>query len=125
MAESAVLLAAHGSRVVESNREIEELTGRLAAALPAGRTVCHAFLEMATPSIPQAIDELAGTGVRDIVVVPYFLSAGRHVREDIPEIIEAARQRHPGLNIGMTGHFGAQDGVPELLSAMVSDRVES
>jgi len=125
MAEAAILLAAHGSRVVESNREVEELAGRLAAALPAGRVVRHAFLEMAPPSIPDTIDGLVGTGVRNVVVVPYFLSAGRHVREDIPEIIQAARQRHPGLKIEMTGHFGAQDGVPELLSAMVSDRVES
>lgn len=123
--DTAVLLVAHGSRVSESNAEIESLANRLAAVLGPGCTVHHAFLEMVEPSIGGAIDALAGSGTGHIMVLPYFLSAGRHVREDIPAIIRAARARHPGLIVDMTGHFGAEDRVPELLSAMVSARIES
>ena len=119
-AESAVLLTAHGSRVPGSNDEVESLALQLAAHLPAGYTVSHAFLELASPSIPDAIDTLAADGVADILVIPYFLSAGRHVSEDIPAIVEAARTRHPHLDIRVTGHFGAAASVPELLSAMVT-----
>lgn len=116
----AVLLAAHGSRVPDSNAEIEALAGRLAAHVGPGRVVGHAFLELARPSIPEAIDALARDGVRRIVLIPYFLSAGRHVAEDIPAIVEEARARHPGLDIVMTGHFGAQDQTLELLAGMVT-----
>lgn len=118
--QQAVLLVAHGSRVPESNSEIEILAARLARNVEPGRTVAHAFLELAQPSIPEAIDTLVRSGVRRIVLIPYFLSAGRHVAEDIPAIAADARTRHPGLDIEITGHFGAQDRVPELLAAMVS-----
>lgn len=116
--ESAVLLVAHGSRVPDSNAEIECLVGRLAGRLGDERTVSHAFLELVPPSIPQAIDALASNGAKRIVVIPYFLSAGRHVAEDIPALVEAARDRHPGLSIEITEHFGAQDQVAEILSTM-------
>lgn len=119
-AESAVLLIAHGSRVPESNAEIETMALRLAARLPSDCAAAHAFLELASPSIPEAVDTLAGAGIRHILLIPYFLAAGKHVAEDIPAIIEAARTRHPDLEIRMTGHFGAEDSVPGILTAMVS-----
>lgn len=118
--QQAVLLVAHGSRVPESNSEIEGLAARLAGNVEPGLAVAHAFLELARPSIPEAIDALARTGARRIVLIPYFLSAGRHVAEDIPAIAADARERHPGLIIEITGHFGAQERVPELLAAMIS-----
>lgn len=115
-----MLLVAHGSRIPESNSEIEDLAARLADyPRPRGR-VSHAFLELAQPSIPDAIDELAGAGIKCIVLVPYFLTAGRHVRDDIPAIVAAAGRRHPGLTIRMTAHLGGQPRVPELLSDLVS-----
>lgn len=117
--QQAVLLVAHGSRVPESNSEFEALAARLARKVEPGRGVAYAFLELAQPSIPEALDALARSGVRRIVLIPYFLSAGRHVAEDIPAIAADARARHPGLEIEITGHFGAQDQVLELLAAMV------
>lgn len=120
VAEAAVLLVAHGSRVAESNAEIETLALRLAANLPAGYAVSHAFLELASPSIGDALDTLAEDGITRVLVVPYFLAAGRHVTEDIPAIVEAARKRHPHLEARVTGHLGAEEGVPALLSAMVT-----
>jgi sirohydrochlorin ferrochelatase len=118
--ETVVLLVAHGSRVSESNTEFEALARRLAGE-PKSGGVAHAFLELARPSIPEAIDALAGSGARRIVVVPYLLSAGRHVKEDIPALAEEARRRHPHLVIELTDHFGALPEVQELLSDLVSN----
>lgn len=124
-AGAAVLLVAHGSRLADSNAEVEALAGRLARALGPRRRVCHAFLELASPSIDEAIDALVEAGVDHVILIPYFLAAGRHVLEDIPAIIRAARARHSGLDIQMTGHFGAQEGVLDLLCAMAVDRARS
>lgn len=118
-ATRAVLLVAHGSRVPESNFEIEALAARLAGTVAADAAVAHAFLELAHPSIPDAIDDLVRSGAGRIVLIPYFLSAGRHVAEDIPAIVADARARHPGLEIEITGHFGAQERIPELLAGIL------
>jgi len=116
----AVLLVAHGSRVAASNEEIARLAGRLADELAPGQAVAHAFLELAEPSIPAAIDALVASGARRIVLIPYFLSAGRHVVDDIPALVDAARRRHPGVTIERTQHFGAEETVPRLLAAMAT-----
>lgn len=118
--DSAVLLVAHGSRVASSNQEIADLAARLANELGPRQAVAHAFLEMAEPSIPRGIDGLVENGARHIVLIPYFLSAGRHVVDDIPALVNAARQRHPGVTIELTRHFGAQDAVPRLLAGMAA-----
>jgi len=121
--ESAVLLVAHGSRVAASNAEVADLAVRLAGELGSDQAVGHAFLELAEPSIPEGMDALAAAGARRIVVIPYFLSAGRHVTEDIPALVDAARKRHPGVEIEMTRHFGAQESVARLLSTMADGRL--
>ena len=87
----ALLVVAHGSRRVASNDEVRQLTDELRAA--AGDEYAQvecAFLELAQPSIPDGIDCCVAEGATEVVILPYFLSAGRHVAKDIPEIPPAS-----------------------------------
>lgn len=68
-----------------------------------------AFLEIAEPSIGGGIDRCVELGAEHITVLPYFLSAGRHVAEDIPTELETARGRHPQLKLTLRPHIGAAD----------------
>lgn len=107
-APRALLLVAHGSRRAAANAEVARLAGRLAAAAPdAWPLVRHAFLELAEPDIPAGLDACVAAGAGAVVVVPYFLAAGRHVREDIPALVAAARRRHPAVDIRLRPHLGA------------------
>ncbi len=49
-----------------------------------------AFLELAQPDIPTAIERLSRAGVKELVVVPVLLFSAGHARQDIPEAVEAA-----------------------------------
>ncbi len=104
---SVIVLAAHGSRAAEANEAHRDVAVRVAAAI--GQTVFPAFLELAEPGIGQAIDDAIGQGATNVVVVPYFLHPGRHLRSDIPEIVAEAATRHPGRTIQMSEHLGASD----------------
>jgi hypothetical protein len=44
-----------------------------------------------TPSLADAIAELAATGVGAITVVPVFFGQGGHLRRDFPLLIDACR----------------------------------
>ena len=117
----AILIVAHGSRRVQSNEEIAELTSKVAAL--AGddiSLVACAFLELATPSIPDGITELVEQGATDVSVVPYFLAAGTHVKIDIPAEVEKACKQHTNVNIRTTGYIGAQPGIAQLLLGLAS-----
>lgn len=114
-----LLLVAHGSRRQESNIEIAELAAKLAAV--AGDhfdDVRHAYLELAEPSIPAAIDACISAGATEITVMPYFLAAGRHVHEDIPAIVTAKQADYPDRNIRIAPYLGTAPELPELLLAL-------
>jgi sirohydrochlorin cobaltochelatase len=85
-----VLLVGHGSRlpygkdvvnqIADTYRENEDFLVEVG------------FMNMSKPSIPEAINSLAESGVEKIVVIPIFLAHGVHTTEDIPRIL--------GLNNG-------------------------
>jgi sirohydrochlorin ferrochelatase len=112
----ALLVVAHGSRRVESNDEVRALTGRLGAQADGlyARVQC-AFLELAEPSIPDGLRAAIGEGATQVTVVPYFLSAGRHVVMDIPAEIEGVRKEYPDIEIVLAPYVGAAPGLTDLL----------
>ncbi len=117
----ALLIVAHGSRRAESNAEVRRLTERIArlvSADPRIRVVRCAFLELAEPRIGEGIDACVAQGAEEIVVLPYFLAAGRHVQADIPAEVEAKRAQHPGIRITLAPHLGASEALAGLLAEM-------
>jgi sirohydrochlorin ferrochelatase len=112
----SLLLVAHGSRREASNEEVRQLTTQLGAK--AGKlyqSVSCAFLELAEPSIPEGIEACIQAGAEEVVVLPYFLSAGRHVQEDIPREVAGKQQEHPQIPIRLTPYLGSAEGISELL----------
>lgn len=112
-----VVVIAHGSRTEAANRAHRELAAHLEARLE--HPVAAAFLELAPPSIPEAITAAVDSGTRTVVVVPYFLHPGRHQSEDIPRLVNEARRAHPDADVRLLDLFGADPGLVELLSAQV------
>ncbi len=112
----ALLLVAHGSRRTASNEEVRALTRRLEgqAGDSFGQVAC-AFLELAEPSIPDGIEACIDAGADQVIVVPYFLSAGRHVAEDIPAEVRIKQEQHPRVQIQIAPYLGAASGIETLL----------
>jgi sirohydrochlorin ferrochelatase len=116
----SLLLVAHGSRREASNDEIRELTARLREAADDFDHLGCAFLELAEPSIPDGLRQAIARGAREVVVLPYFLSAGRHVVTDIPSEIEPVQKEYPSVIIRIAPYLGAADGVVGLLIEQAS-----
>lgn len=116
---SAVLLVSHGSRSPQTEAEVAVLAEAIRVRLP-GAEVRYAFLELQTPSIPEALDQLAQKGAGEVVVVLNFLNAGRHVDVDIPRLVREAAERHPGVGFRMTPPIGQHPGLPDLFVNLIS-----
>lgn len=118
----SLILVAHGSRREASNQEVRDLTEVLAAkANCAFDRVSCAFLELAGPSIPDGIEQAVGEGANQVVVLPYFLSAGRHVAEDIPKLVDGKRKQHPQVDIRIAPYLGKAHAVTDVLLDMASE----
>jgi hypothetical protein len=90
---TGILLIDHGSRRPDANQRLLDLAQRYQEFLGQANTiVMAAHMEIATPSIKDGIASLLDAGVDEIICHPYFLSPGRHVQEDIPQLIQEAQQ---------------------------------
>ncbi len=118
----ALLLVAHGSRRQRSNDEVSDIAKKLATQCQGKYEIVQsAFLELATPLIPDGIKHCVDAGAKSVIVLPYFLNSGRHVVEDIPGIVNETRQHYPDVDIRITPHLGSSELMMELLIATASD----
>lgn len=114
--DTSLLIVAHGSRRVASNQEIATLAATVKNQSPNHfLSVEYAFLEIAEPSISQGIDNCIQQGAKKVLVMPYFLSAGRHVVTDIPDIVAERQQHYPDLQIKLLPYLGAAQSIPTLI----------
>lgn len=112
----ALVLIAHGSRRQASNQEVTNLALGLKKSAGKHYQIVEAgFLEIAKPSIPEAIESCIESGATSVIVVPYFLAAGRHVAEDIPQIVRPVGERHPHVSIRISEHIGMSNSMPRLI----------
>ena len=112
----ALLLIAHGSRRKQSNDEVVRLADKLKHNCAEQYAIIHAgFLELAETLIPEGIKKCVDDGATSIVVLPYFLNSGRHVIEDIPNIIKDTKPLYPDVEIKIAVHLGASEMMIELL----------
>ncbi|HIQ16144.1 MAG TPA: cobalamin biosynthesis protein CbiX [Leucothrix sp.] len=116
-----LLIVAHGSRRMASNDEVREVARRFDRQEHGFDKVATAFLELDDPSIPQGLLNAIEQGATDIVVLPYFLSAGRHVSEDIPAEVISVQKNYPNVMIKIAPYLGASDRIPEILLAQTKD----
>ena len=114
------MLIAHGSRKPEAKDEILKLTGKLKKTL-AGKynMVSSAFLERATPTVPEVVQEFIDAGAKDILIIPYLLATGRHVAADIPGMVTEFNHRYPDITIRVLPHIGTSKDMPSLIQKHV------
>jgi sirohydrochlorin ferrochelatase/(2Fe-2S) ferredoxin len=112
LSDEAILLAGHGSRREKSNEQVRELAAALEQRF--GLPVDAGFLELAEPSIPEAIAGLAGS-FAEVTVVHLSLFAASHVKNDVPLAVNRARETHPELTINNGAHLGVHPALVDLL----------
>ena len=121
-----LLIIAHGSRREASNDEVRRLAERVRGLCsPDIGRIEVAFLELAEPSIPEGLARCVAQGAGEIVVFPYFLAAGTHVAQDIPEAINAFAQDHPAIRVRLTPHLGASEALPQAILAVALSGLET
>ena len=114
---SAIVIVAHGSRADAANDSHVELCAELARRT--GRVVRPAFLEIAAPSIPEALSSMIADGYLEVSILPHFLAPGNHTTRDIPAFVDAARAQHPEANFEVLPHTGADPGLIALIAAEI------
>jgi sirohydrochlorin ferrochelatase len=117
--KTALLLIAHGSRQEEANADLFHLADRLRER--GWPIVTASFLELAEPTIAEGGASCVEAGAECVVLVPYFLSAGVHVRRDLSAMREQLAERFPNVSFRLADPLGRHP----LLLDVVIDRVRA
>ena len=115
MNSTGVVLFAHGSRDARWREPVEAVARQVAALDPSARVAC-AYLEMVEPDLPAAVRALIAGGAASVRVVPLFLGMGKHVREDLPRLLDALRAEFPRVEFTLQPAVGEQADVIDLLA---------
>ncbi|AXS81731.1 MULTISPECIES: sirohydrochlorin chelatase [Marinobacter] len=110
-----IILLAHGSSDKRWCETFEQLAGPTLKAVDNARI---AYMELADPSMDTVIAEGVAEGAKSFTIVPLFLAAGRHLRKDVPAMIEELERAH-GTNI----HLAPPIGENPLLGQAIRDAV--
>ncbi|HXD41016.1 MAG TPA: CbiX/SirB N-terminal domain-containing protein [Ramlibacter sp.] len=116
----AVILLGHGSRDPLWRQPIEAVAARLKQSHP-GLAVSCAYLELEPPDLPAAAAHLVGGGARYVTIVPMFLGAGKHARDDLPGLREKLQRAHPGVAFELQRPVGEDPRLLDLLAAIAAE----
>ena len=109
--EDLVILLAHGSRDPLWAKTFEDFT-KSARAKHSNTTL--AYMELCSPTLEQAVNNGVKAGYGSISILPLFLAKGKHLRYDVPKLLELYEIKYH-IKIKLLAPLGEQ---AELASAV-------
>ncbi|MBW4629950.1 MAG: sirohydrochlorin chelatase [Brasilonema octagenarum HA4186-MV1] len=103
-AEAKILLA-HGSRRLEGNVPVEAMAAKIGAVA--------AYLGV-SPSLEARVQELVGTGYKNLAIIPYFLFPGG-MTDTVAQKQQELKLQFPEVNFQLTEPLGASKELVELI----------
>jgi sirohydrochlorin cobaltochelatase len=93
---TGLVLFSHGSLLCGSSGILNQHARQLRNA---ARYVAvePGYLNYCDPPVEKAIAACVAAGAERVLVIPYFLIAGKFVREDLPPRLDSAMQQFPGV----------------------------
>lgn len=121
---TAIVLLGHGSKAkgaLESMHRVADWIGE--------RYGVHSMLvcQMDPPgmTLSEGVAAFALQGFEQVLVLPYFLHFGNHLREDIPALIKEANALHPGVDVRLGRHLGADPALADLVHRRLQESLSA
>ena len=124
MTPTALLLIAHGSRRPEANADLDHLAGVLRAR-GEYHHVQPSYLELCEPGIVPGGELCVAAGAGRVVLLPYFLSAGVHVVDDLTAARDELARRHPAVEFVLAEPLGRHPLLAEVVAERAREAVMS
>ena len=112
-ANGGILVVGHGTRLPSGAQQLLELEMQIRLLLP-GLPIQPSFLELAEPTISQAMSELAQQAVKQVLIVPILLFEAAHALSDIPDAVHQAANQEGISVMGQSLPLGTHAAALEL-----------
>lgn len=119
MGQPTILMLGHGSRRPRANAEFEAVVEAFAQRRPDLR-VQRGYIELAEPLLAPALARAAAEA-DEVVLLPVFLFAAGHLKDDVPSALTQARRSAPGVQLRAAPPLG----VHSAMVALALERLHS
>lgn len=119
---TAILLIAHGSRRAEANQDLVRIAEMLRVRSPE-TPVEISYLELTEPTIPQGAERCVLQGASEVRMLPFFLSPGTHVVDDLETYRESFEQSYPGATFILCPPLGLHPLLIDILVERLSEKL--
>ena len=110
--ECDVLVIGHGS---SDRRATEAFIFTINSIKNSYRNVEHCFLELEGPTIQEGINSVIKKNPKIVLIMPYFLHKGIHIKHDVINEVKIALKSHSFTNILIADHIGVDDNMINLI----------
>ena len=110
--ECDVLVIGHGS---SDRRATEAFIFTINGIKHSYRNVEYCFLELAGPTIQEGINSVIKKNPKIVLIMPYFLHKGIHIKHDVINEVKTALKSHSFTNILIADHIGVDDNMINLI----------
>jgi sirohydrochlorin ferrochelatase len=117
---NALLLIAHGSRRAEANADLDHVAAEMRRRGRFGFVQCS-YLELTEPGIQAGGELCVAAGATRVVMLPYFLSPGVHVREDLTEARDELAAKFPTVQFSLAEPLGRHPLLIDIVAERASD----
>jgi len=118
----AVLYIGHGTRSKKGADEARAFISRVSARVDVPIQEIS-FLELTEPSIEEGFARCMEKGATEVTVVPLFLLAAGHIKQDIPSVLEELRSTYHDVSIDVKDPFGVQGTILDAVAELVRETV--
>ncbi|MED1470611.1 sirohydrochlorin chelatase [Bacillus salipaludis] len=114
----AILYIGHGTRSKKGAEEVKSFLNRVIERVDVLIQEIS-FLELTEPSIEEGFRRCVEKGASEITVVPIFLLAAGHIKEDIPNALSVLGEQYPEIQVQVRNPFGVQDEILDAIAELV------
>mgnify|MGYP000856610556 FL=1 len=125
--KKGILFIGHGSRL-NHNKEVIEAQAE-ALKERTGVPVWTAYNETTEPPVDSAVEIMVGSGIEEIIAIPFFIASGLHITRDIPRKL-GIPEGSPGgkttvagkdVTIHMEQPFGEDPNLTDILEERIAE----
>src|SRR3954471_14075512 len=118
MKMKAILYIGHGTRSKKGADEARAFIARVSERVDVAIQEIS-FLELTEPSIEEGFARCVEQGATEVTVVPLFLLAAGHIKQDIPNVLAELHLTYPDVSIEVKDPFGVQGTILNAVAELV------
>jgi len=120
----AILYVGHGTRSKKGVEEVKAFLNRVIERVDVPIQEVS-FLELTEPLIDEGFQQCVEKGATEITVVPLFLLAAGHIKDDIPEALSVLHKRFPEISVTIQDPFGVKGEILDAIAELIRGTVGS